>query len=746
MAQGAIPSVVTLDPNDGSQGDPNRATLEEALDRLSTEPDAFATTKSKLTRLALLEGDLSGALTAAGLVELGAAVVDDYEKDDADRKEWKETAEDALKACAQEEVDAAKSYPWPGASNMHYPLLTSAALQFNARMYPAVVKGDEAVLCKVVGQDNGQPEMGTNPVSGAIQPLPQMTQGPDGQPVPVMGPDGEPVPMWRVPPGAKSKRARRVSEYLNHVVFYRMESWEDDTDQLLMQIPAVGCAFRKVWYDLDLGAQAMTVSALRIVVPKGTRSLRQALRITEEIPDVYPHEIITKQRLGVYREDADLWPTPEKSDAADHPAPQMDMDRGRLILEQHRLIDLDEDGLGEPYIVTVDHETRQVLRVEANYRMGDIRWAPDARPGFEGQERVAEIRRRQFYVKYGMFPHPNGDFYDIGLGHLLKRLGAVIDTSLNQLLDAGHAQTAGGGFIGSGVRLQSRGNRGVIRLAPGEYKTVDVPGDNLRANIVEKTLPQVSPVTFQVLDLILAAARDIAGAKDVITGEASNNGQVGTTLALIEQGLQVFNAAAKRIFRALKNEYELIYENIATYGDQAEARMYMTVLDDMEADFEADFADDNLDIRPVSDPATVTRMQKMARAQFILGLAPGLAQVGGDPREAYKRALEAVDAEDIDKLLPPPKPTPPDPFQQAMAEAALAGAQAKANKDNAQAAQAEATAMEKLLEAAKAKYETQRDAVLQGMAIGQADETDKLRLQGLELANRRVGIDPFSGA
>jgi chaperonin GroES len=733
MAQGALPTTVVIDPDSDGQGQADRPTLEEAQERIDSEP-GFATTADKLTRLSTLEGDLSGFLTAEGLRELGSKVVDDYEQDKKDRKEWADVAEEALKACAQEEVDKAKDYPWPGASNMQFPLLTSAALQFNARMYPAVVKGDEAVLCKVVGQDNGQPKMGPNPKSGAIQPIPDLRPNPEtGQLEPQLGPDGQMLPLWAVPPGAKSKRARRVSEYMNHVVFYRMESWEDDTDQLLMQIPAVGCAFRKVFWDADLGCQAVTVPALRLLVPKGTRSLRQAFRITEEIPDVYPHEMLTRSLDETYRDYSD-----------DITLGEDEADKGRLLLEQHRLIDLDGDGLGEPYIVTVDHSTSTVLRVEANYSQDDIRYVKDRRPNAEaGAQRVAQITRRQFYVKYGMFPHPKGEFYDIGLGHLLKRLGAVIDTSLNQLLDAGHAQTAGGGFIGSGVRLQSRGNRGVIRIAPGEYKTVDVPGDNLRANIVEKTLPNVSPVTFQVLDLIMGAARDIAGAKDVITGEASNNGQVGTTLALIEQGLQVFNAAAKRCFRALKNEYELMYENIARYGGEEEAAYYARTLDDLEADFEADFNGSDLDIRPVSDPATVTRMQKMARAQFILGLAPGLAQVGGDPREAYKRALEAVDAEDIDKLLPPPKPAPPDPFDQAMKEATVAGARAKAMKDEGQAKKAEADALNSVLEAARKKYENQRDAQLDGMALGHADETNRLRLEGLNEANRRVGITPF---
>lgn len=718
-----LPTAMTVDPEEGGQGQADRPTLEEALERIEGEP-RFQTTRSKLATLASMDGDLSGFFTAQSLVELGSRVVDDYERDKADRKEWADVAEEALAACAQDEVEKAKDYPWPGASNMKYPLLTSASLQFNARMYPAVIKGDEAVLCKVVGQDNGKPKLGPNPVSGAMQPVPEMIETPEGL-KPKTDADGQLVPLWLVPPGAKAKRARRVSEYLNHVMFYRMESWEDDTDQLLMQIPAVGCAFRKIWHDQDLGCQAMTVPALRLLVPKGTRSLRQALRITEEIPDVYPHEIVSRTRTEQYRETDKLVFTKDTED------------KGRLLLEQHRRIDLDEDGLGEPYIVTVDHETREVLRVEANYTDGDILWATDKRTG---EDRVAKINRRQFYVKYGMFPHPKGDFYDIGLGHLLKRLGAVIDTALNQLIDAGTAQTAGGGFIGSGVRLQSRGNRGVIRFAPGEYKTVDVPGDSLRANIVEKTLPNVSPVTFQVLDLILGAARDIAGAKDVITGEASNNGQVGTTLALIEQGLQVFNAAAKRIFRALKNEYELIYENIARWGGEAEARQYMTTLDDIEADFEADFNAADLNIQPVSDPSAITRMQKLAKGQFVLGTAPGLAQIGGNVREAYRRVYEAADVEDIDKLLPEPKPAPPDPFQVAMAEAALAGAQAKARKDDAGASQAEADALKTLLEAAKVKYESERDAVLQGMQIGQADEADRVRMQGLEAVSQNLGL------
>ena len=353
----------------------------------------------------------------------------------------------------------------------------------------------------------------------------------------------------------------------------------------------------------------------------------------------------------------------------------------------------------------------EVLRVEANFGEEDIRFV---------DERPVEVRRRQFFTKYGLFPDPEGGFYDLGLAHLLKHLGAVVNSAINQLMDAGTAQTAGGGFIGSGVRLQTRGNRGVLRFQPGEYKTVDVTGDNLRGNIVERTLPNVSPVTYQVLDMVLGASRDITGAKDVITGEASNNGQVGTTLALIEQGLQVFNATAKRCFRSFKHEFKLTYDNIARFGGETAAKDYLETLDDPDADFEADFNAKDLDIAPVSDPSTVTRMQKMAKAQFTMSTIGVLSTVGGDPREALRRVYEAVDLEDIDKLLPPPKPQAADPLQQMAAQLEMMAKQAKAARDMAGADKASAEAAETILQGQKAKYELQRQAMADGMDLGAA--------------------------
>jgi len=653
---GPVPTEVYLDDPDALMNDaPAEAVLAD-------EPDAV----EKLLWLAQSQGDISGAWTDEGLTKLGSDVVQDYTRDKSERSEWERIVLKAQKSAAQE-AKGQKDYPWNKASNVHYPLLTVAATQFNARAYPAIVKGDEAVSVKVVGADKGRSQMMQTPQG--VMPVPLM--GTDGQPV--MGEDGQPQIQWAVPPGAKASRASRVKDYLNTVLFYRMKDWEADTDALLLQLPIDGCAFRKVWYDSDKDEQCSAlVSALRIIVPSGAKSCETTPRLTEEVCEVYPYQIAERMRSEFYREQT------LHADGEDDQAP-------RMLLEQHRLIDVDGDGLPEPYIVTVDHSTAKVLRIEANFGPRDV--------AMNENGKALSITRGKFYIKYSFFPHPQGKFYDIGLGHLLEQIGDVVNTAINQLIDAGHAQVAGGGFIASGIRLQGNGRTSSLRFAPGEYKTVNgVTGDQLRNGIYERTFPGPSQTMVSILDMMLAAARDISSVKDVITGDASNNGQVGTTLALIEQGLQVFTAIYKRIYRSLREEYALIFTNIAKWGGERAAADYAEVLDDEQADFKADFNADDMDIRPVSDPTSVTRMQKMARAQFLMGVAANNPLV--DQAEVLRRVFEAADIEDAEKLFAAPQQ--PDPQQAALA---LAGAQAEIAKTTSETAKNNTTAQKTQVDA-----------------------------------------------
>lgn len=611
-------------------------------------PDDIASeapTGRDILEIAKTSGDISGMFSASELSIIGSDVVRDYELDLSSRKAWEKRAKEALASASQEAERADKTYPFPLASDVKYPILTVAALQFQARAYPAIFKGDEVVQIKIVGSDKGRP-----------------MRGPDG--AAVAGPDG--APQWEVPPGMKAKRATRVKDYMNVCIAYRMADWEADTDAMLLQLPIVGCGFRKLWWDSKKGRPcAAFVPALRLVVPNDAKSLETAPRVTEEIPDMFPFQIRQKMRAGFFRE-VTLSPLTEDEEAP------------RPLLEQHRYLDLDDDGLDEPYIVTVDQETRQVLRIEANF-------SPESLDGDPETGRLDSIEPGKFYVKYGFIPHPEGKFYDIGFGHLLAEITPVIDTAINQMIDAGHAQIAGGGFIAGGVRLQGNGQSARLEFRPGEYKVVNSAAGPLKDAIWERTLPSPDTVLMSLLDLMLGAARDIAAIKDVTSGDASNNGQVGTTLALIEQGLAVFTAIYKRLYRGLRAEFQLLYDNLGSYGDERTAADYMRVLDDPDAVFRADFNAEDMDIRPVSDPTSVTRMQKMARAQFLAGLRG----TGFDDAEINRRILEAADIEDQDKLLPP-KPQGPPPEMVAQLEelkAKIAELQSKAALNNAKTAQ-----------------------------------------------------------
>ncbi|MCR5876942.1 hypothetical protein [Phenylobacterium sp. J367] len=310
-----------------------------------------------------------------------------------------------------------KSYPWPKASNIKFPLISTAAIQFNARAYPAMIDGP-------------------NIVKGAIK--------------------GRPTP-------EKQDRADRIGKHMSWQLLEEMDDWEEDTDRLLIQLPIVGCAFRKTWFDPLKGYNCShLVSAGDFVVNYWTRDLETCPRATHVLPPMYPYEAEEKMRSGLWLR-VDLGRAPDAANDDDAP---------HVFLEQHRLWDLDEDGYPEPYIVTVHKETERVVRIVARYDETGVEMSE------EGE--IVRITPTRAFTKYGFIQAPDGSFYDIGFGTLLEPLSATINSTINQLMDAGHLANVQGGFIGDGVSIKS----GNLRFKPGEWKRVTSAGANLQQSIV----------------------------------------------------------------------------------------------------------------------------------------------------------------------------------------------------------------------------------------------------------------------
>jgi chaperonin GroES len=475
----------------------------------------------------------------------------------------------------------------------------------------------------------------------------------------VLGPD---------PDGTKAARAERIGQHMTWQLLFRMAGWEEETDRLLLMLPITGCVFRKTYYDSIANANCSEmVSGEDFIINYWAKSLETAPRYTHVLR-YYPYEVQEKIAAGIWlnvRIDRDG----EDSE---------DEDALVEFYEQHRTMDLDGDGYPEPYVVTTNKQG-EVARIVPCFGADEV--TVKIRPGIIATEtikltklieanaaqladKVIRIERRQYFTKYGFIPAPDGSFYDIGFGALLEDITATIDTTLNQMLDAGALQNAQGGFVGSGVNIKG----GEMKFRLGEWKRVDVTGGNLRENIVPFSTPGPSPVLFSLLEMLIGAAKEITSVQDVMTGEGQANQPATTTLALIEQGHKVMTAIFKRIHRAFGQELRILRRLNRDYLDEEEYFQLNDSAPQPGPDGQQmpqqpqkigreDYADEDLDVIPVSDPQMASDMQKMARAQALMGFNGDILV---NQQEIRRRVLEALGERDIKALLtvPPPSPDP----------------------------------------------------------------------------------------
>jgi chaperonin GroES len=563
--------------------------------------------------------NIATELDDSKLAEIGMKVVREYEIDKNSRADWEAKMSKAMDLAMQ--VAEAKTFPWPNAANVKYPLLTTAAIQFAARAYPAIVQGADVVKGKVVGHD---------------------------------------------PDGSKLDRAERIGQHMSYQLLDEMPEWEEDTDKLLHILPIVGCVFRKTYFDPGLGRNCSEmVSAKHLVVNYAAKSLERAPRITQ-VFELYPHEVTERMRSGVFLE-TDLG-MPQGADG--------DEDGAHEFLEQHRRLDLDEDGYGEPYCVTVHKDTGRVVRIYARYDADGVHVDNQT-------HKVVRVEAVDYFTKYSFIPSPDGGFYDVGFGSLLWDINETINSTMNRLLDAGTLANTGGGLIGSGMKVKG----GPLRFSPGEWKPVDNKGMSIAENMYQLPVPQPSPVLFELLGFLTEAGREVASVKDVLSGDAmSANMPATTTMAMVEQGLTQFTAIYKRIHRSLASELKKLYRLNRLY---LPPEVYFRVLDDEQAVAQTDYEDESVDIKPISDPTVITDQQRLAKAQYLM-------QFMGDPLvnqyELRKRVLEAARIESIEVLLPEPQPQQPDP----LAEATVALTLAEADKSTAQAVESQAKTVKAL--------------------------------------------------
>lgn len=575
----------------------------------------------KLDVMQIMQADnLMDLLSDDQIAKIGRDCLEQFDLDLASRDQkgadgksspesWEQRYDRYLDIAMQ--VRKAKSFPWPGAANIKVPLLTTASIQFQARSYPVIVDGANLVKGRVLGQD---------------------------------------------PDGSKRERADRVGDHLTWQLLYDMPGWEEDTDRLLLMLPIVGCVFRKTYYDsIRRKNVSKMVSAKDFVINYWAASIEEAPRFTQ-IMRFYPYEIEERFRSGLWSE-VNLPTVTSERDQSDTAPTE--------FLEQHCRLDLDKDGYPEPYVVTLVRENGEVVRIVPCFDMDGV--TIDKQPH---GVKVVRIDPKRYFTKYGFIPAPDGSFYDIGFGALLDDITAAIDTTINQMLDAGTLQNAQGGFIGNGVNIRS----GDLRFrSPGEWKRVDVTGGTLASNIVPLQLPGPSQVLFNLLQFLIGQAKEITSVQDILTGAGQGlNTPATTVLAQIEQATKVMTAIFKRIHRSFGQELRILFglnkdfmPDEATFpkthngGPPLDAEPGMSpAASDADVAVQigkADYEDTDIDVVPVSDPTMINDAIKAVRSQ-------ALSQFINDPMinqvELRRRILEGQGQPDIEALMKVPAPAP----------------------------------------------------------------------------------------
>jgi chaperonin GroES len=575
--------------------------------------------------------NIAELLEDSELSYIGSKVFKDFEVDLQSREGWEKRNEEAMKLALQ--LKEEKSFPWQGASNVKFPLITIAALQYHARAYPTLLGTDTPVHCKVTGED---------------------------------------------PDGLLAARATRIENHMSYQVMEEDEAWESETDKVLITQPILGCAFKKTYFNpIKKHNISEYILAKDLVVNYWTKSLETAPRITH-ILYMSENDIYERVARGLWLDITNTKPASKDntllSDAKDKSqgltAPQTQDDSTPYeILEQHCFFDFDGDGYKEPYIVYVRRDTKQVLRIVA-------RFFPE---GIEKKgKKILSIQAEQYFVKFPFIPSPDGGFYDLGFGVLLGPLNESINTLVNQLIDAGTMSNTAGGFLSRGIKMRG----GNYSFAPLEWKHVESTGDDLRKGIMPLPTREPSQVLFTLLNLLINYGERIGGSVDVLSGiNPGQNTPAETSRNSVEQGMKIFSGIFKRTYRALRDEFRLLYrlnqlyiQNTVYFSDAADGTGQVLA---------EDYVGSASTIRPSADPHIVSDSQRIQQASAVKQASATSALY--DKYETEKLYLKALKVSNIDKILPDPKgpnalPPPQDPklaIEQAKSQASMQELQMK---------------------------------------------------------------------
>ena len=546
--------------------------------------------------------NLAEDLDEEELNKIANVCIEGFERDLNSRSDWEKKHAKWIELYYQ--TDKAKNPPWDGASEESIPLLTDAVNQFHSRSYKAFFPTRYFIDCIPVGQSN------------------EMAR----------------------------KRAERVGKHMSYQLGVLDRTYKVNKAQMFMAVALHGSDFTKTYFSPTKRRTIIErVRALDLVVPygNGPRNLEDIERKTH-IKTMSINDTRILQQTGWFTGEGT--PVTIYDDGKSNTGTAIDRAEGLSnaayfadsntcqILEQHTLIDLDDDGIAEPYIVWIDRQSRKILRLQIRYEV-DESGMPT-----KGKEPL------EYFTHYQFLSNPDG-FYGLGFGHLLGSMNSAVNKLQRMFIDANELSVIGNLTYLISEQLGIKGDNFELSLGRG----IKIPRsvEDIRKHFTKLDFKPPSQETMQMLDLIQTRAAKLSSNSDILSGTPDKVYQPTTMLVMLEQGLQLFSSVQEFLGYSLEDELQKVYRLNAKYmqDDQyfSEGDQQITVT---REDYQDDFR-----VVPVFDARYSTRSQKVAKAEAEYNFIIQNPLTSQDPQSIYlasKGYLEAIDAENIDAKLKEP--------------------------------------------------------------------------------------------
>lgn len=497
--------------------------------------------------------------------------------------------------------DAPGGAQFTGANKVVHPMLVEACVDFSARFMKEVFPPNGPVKSKILGERDK----------------------------------------------SKIQKAERKAEFMNWQTTEQMVEFRGELEQLSTQLPLGGGQYLKfMWNPLHRRPNSEFIAIDDVYLPFAATNFYTAERKTH-VQYITKFEYGRRVKSGMYIDvDLGVPDDPEFSkstQANDKIEGRKDLsyneDGLRTIYEVYTYLDFGDGP--EPYILSIDKSTDMGLGLYRN-------WEPD-------DDRQLEL---DWIVEFPFIPWRGA--YPIGLTHMIGGLSGAATGALRALLDSAHIQNVP-------TLLKLKGGPGGQTLNVQPTEVVEMEGGALIDDVRKLAMPipfnGPSPTLFQLLGFLVDAGKGVVQTSFEKLSDQNPNQPVGTTMALIEQGMVVFSSIHSRLHGSMARCFKILHRINSAYLTVEDIEAQAAGLEIDPSDF-----DGPMDIIPISDPAIFSETQRFAQTQAIMQRAQAMPQMY-DARKVEEMFLRNMKVPANEVLQPLPGSEDMDPVSENVAAA-----------------------------------------------------------------------------